>query len=106
MQAPSFEALDAFEREARILCALEHPCLPRFIESFPHGEGINTRLYLAHEFIDGQSLQSLEEFYQALWTRGPAGVNVTLKVLHGPNVRDVTVRSIDRAEFIRKRPTI
>jgi S1-C subfamily serine protease len=56
--------------------------------------------------IDGQSLESLEEFYQALWTRGPAGVNVTLKVLHGPNVRDVTVRSIDRAEFIRKRPTI
>ena len=56
MQAPSFEALDAFEREARILCALEHPCLPRFIESFQHGDGINTRLYLAQEFIDGESL--------------------------------------------------
>ena len=56
--------------------------------------------------IDGQSLRSLEEFYQALWTRGPAGVDVTLKVLHGPNMRDVTVRSIDRAEFIRKRPTV
>jgi serine protease Do len=56
--------------------------------------------------IDGQPLQTLEQFYQALWTRGPAGVNVTLKVLHGPMLRDVTVRSIDRAEFMRKRPTV
>jgi len=57
MQAPSFEALDAFEREARILCALDHPCMPRFVKSFQHGEGVHTRLYLAQEFIDGESLE-------------------------------------------------
>ena len=56
--------------------------------------------------IDGQPVQSLEAFYQALWTRGPAGVNVVLTVLHGPMTREVTVRSIDRAEFARKRPTV
>jgi len=27
-------------------------------------------------------------------------------VLHGTEIRDVSVRSIDRLEFIRKRPTI
>jgi S1-C subfamily serine protease len=56
--------------------------------------------------VDGQPVQSLEGFYQALWTRGPAGVAVTLKVLHGPTARDVTVRSIDRTDFVRKRPTV
>ena len=56
--------------------------------------------------IDGQPVASLEQFYQALWRRGPAGVKVVLTVLHGPDMRDVTVRSIDRAEFMRKRPTV
>ena len=56
--------------------------------------------------IDGQPIQTLESFYFKLWTRGPAGVDVVLKVLHGASLRDVVVRSIDRAEFMRKRPTI
>jgi S1-C subfamily serine protease len=53
--------------------------------------------------IDGETVASLETFYGKLWTRGPAGVNVRLTVLHGPTTREVVVRSIDRAEFIRKR---
>jgi serine protease Do len=56
--------------------------------------------------VDGQPVQSLENFYHALWTRGPAGVNVVLTVLHGPTTREVTVRSIDRSEFSRKPPTV
>jgi S1-C subfamily serine protease len=56
--------------------------------------------------IDGQPVESLGQFYQALWGRGPAGVDVVLTVLHGPTMREVTVRSIDRAEFMRKRPTV
>jgi S1-C subfamily serine protease len=56
--------------------------------------------------IDGESIDSLQGFYQALWARGPAGVTVSLRVLHGPNVRDVTVNSIDRADFMKKRPVI
>ena len=50
--------------------------------------------------------ESLRQFYQALWARGPAGVKVSLRVLHGPNVRDVTVTSIDRSDFMTKRPTV
>ena len=56
--------------------------------------------------IDGEPIESLEMFYGKLWTRGPAGVNVRLTVLHGPTTREVVVRSIDRTEFMRKRPTV
>ena len=56
--------------------------------------------------IDGQPVETLRGFYEALWTRGPAGVQVNLRVLHGPNVRDVTVTSIDRTDFMKKRPTV
>ena len=56
--------------------------------------------------VDGQPIESLRQFYQALWARGPAGVQVSLRVLHGPNVREVTVTSIDRADFMKKRPIV
>ena len=56
--------------------------------------------------IEGQPVESLQQFYQALWARGSAGVTVNLRVLHGPNVRDVTVNSIDRSDFMKKRPSI
>ncbi|HET7731330.1 MAG TPA: S1C family serine protease [Usitatibacter sp.] len=56
--------------------------------------------------INGEAVESLEKFYRALWTRGPAGVDVTLTVLHGPTLKEVTVRSIDRQDFMRRRPGI
>jgi len=56
--------------------------------------------------INGEVVSSLENFYQALWTRGPAGVDVVLTVLHGPKAREVTVRSIDRLDFMRRRPGV
>jgi serine protease Do len=56
--------------------------------------------------VDGQSVQSLQQFYEMLWARGPAGVQVNLRVLHGPDLREITVKSIDRSDFMKKRPTI
>ena len=56
--------------------------------------------------INGESVDSLETFYRKLWNRGPAGVDVVLKVLHGVNLKDVTVRSMDRQEFMRRKPGI
>jgi len=53
---PSIEALEAFEREAAFLRRLKHPQIPRFVDSFQLGEGVHTRLYLAQEFIEGESL--------------------------------------------------
>lgn len=56
--------------------------------------------------VNGEAVETLETFYRKLWTRGPAGVEVVLTVLHGPIVRDVTVRSIDRQEFMRRKPGV
>jgi S1-C subfamily serine protease len=56
--------------------------------------------------LSGQKVEKLPDFYRKLWSTGAPGVEVTLKVLHGTEVRDVTIRSIDRLEFLRKRPTI
>ena len=56
--------------------------------------------------VDGIPVESLEKFYNAIWHRGPAGTSFTLKVLHGVDVRDVSVQSIDRREFIRRKPTV
>ena len=53
---PSIEQLDAFEREATFLRGLDHPQTPKFRESFAVGEGVEMRLYLAQEFIEGVSL--------------------------------------------------
>jgi serine protease Do len=56
--------------------------------------------------LDGEKVESLDGFYQRLWSAGPPGVEVRLKVLKGSEARDVRVRSIDRVDHIRKRPTI
>jgi len=56
--------------------------------------------------IDGQQVETLEAFYSKLWTRGPAGVSVVLKVLHGADLRDIVVNSIDRNDFMAKPPMV
>jgi serine protease Do len=56
--------------------------------------------------VTGQKVTSLPEFYTRLWATGAPGVEVTLRVLKGTEVQDVKVRSIDRFEAIRKKPTI
>ncbi|HYC37789.1 MAG TPA: S1C family serine protease [Usitatibacter sp.] len=56
--------------------------------------------------VDGQPVESLEKFYRAVWNRGEAGAELRIKVLHGVQTKEVTVRSIDRREFMRKKPGI
>jgi S1-C subfamily serine protease len=57
--------------------------------------------------VNGQAVESLETFYGKLWARGAQpGSLVRLVVLHGPNLKEVTVRSIDRREFMRRKPGI
>jgi len=53
---PGAQQIDAFEREAATLKTLHHPRIPRFIASFHEGDGVQLRLYLAAEFIEGESL--------------------------------------------------
>jgi S1-C subfamily serine protease len=55
--------------------------------------------------VGNDEVTTLADFYRKLWGRGPAGTAVTLKVLQGSRVRDVTVRSIDRVEYFRPSKT-
>jgi len=55
--------------------------------------------------VNGEAVENLETFYRKLWT-GPPGTEFRLTVLHGVNVKEVVVRSIDRKEYVRRKPTV
>jgi S1-C subfamily serine protease len=56
--------------------------------------------------LAGEDVTSLADFYRKLWARGSAGVDVPLKVLQGTQMREVSVKSIDRVEYFRAKPTL
>jgi serine protease Do len=56
--------------------------------------------------VGGEDVSSLADFYRKLWARGNAGVEVPLKVLQGVQVRELNVRSIDRVDYFRAKPTL
>ncbi len=51
--------------------------------------------------VGGEAVGRQSEFYQRLWSSGDAGAPVVLHVLHKKTVRQLTVRSMDRMEFLR-----
>ena len=55
--------------------------------------------------VGGEEVTSLPQFYRRIWSRGAAGAEVPLKVLQGSQIKDLTVRSIDRTEYFLARPT-
>ena len=55
--------------------------------------------------VGGEEVASLAEFYRKVWARGAAGVDVPLRILQGAQVREVTVRSIDRTEYFQAKPS-
>ena len=55
--------------------------------------------------VGGEEVGSLAEFYRKVWSRGEAGIEVPLRVLQGMQVKDVSVRSIDRLQYFRQKST-
>lgn len=55
-RVPSVQELDAFEREAEALRSLRHPGIPSYVASFREGQGVGLRLYLAAEYVVGETL--------------------------------------------------
>jgi len=55
-RAPDAKTLDDFAREGELLRQLDHPAIPRFVASFTEGTGSGTRLYLAQQHIEGETL--------------------------------------------------
>jgi hypothetical protein len=40
-----------------------------------------------------------------MWSLGAAGTEVPLKILQGAELREIKVRSIDRFQYFREKPT-
>ena len=55
--------------------------------------------------VGSHEVASLAEFYRKVWALGAAGVDVPLRVLQGVQVKEVTLRSIDRVDYFRARPS-
>jgi len=56
--------------------------------------------------VGAEDVASLADFYRKVWARGNAGVEVPLRVLQGTQVKDIGVKSIDRVDYFRVKPTL
>ncbi len=52
--------------------------------------------------VAGEKVGDQAEFYRKVWKQGPAGSTIPLRVLKGGDVRDLSVKSIDRSDFLKK----
>ncbi|MFZ9407104.1 MAG: S1C family serine protease [Burkholderiaceae bacterium] len=52
--------------------------------------------------VGSEKVSEQADFYRKLWKSGPAGTVVSLRLLKGGDLKEVPVRSIDRADFLRK----
>ena len=55
--------------------------------------------------VGGDTVHSQSEFYSKVWGRGKAGDEIALKVLQGADIKNITIRSIDRNEYFRPKQT-
>ena len=55
--------------------------------------------------VGGEQVNSLASFYRRVWSSGAAGAEIALQVLQGAQVKELSVRSIDRSDYFRPRPT-
>jgi S1-C subfamily serine protease len=53
--------------------------------------------------VGGQPVADLETLYRAIRTAGPAGSALAFRVLQQGTVREIEIRSMDRADFIARR---
>jgi S1-C subfamily serine protease len=49
-------------------------------------------------------VSGLADFYRKVWALGNAGVDVPLSILQGIEIRNITVHSTDRYQFLRLKP--
>ena len=55
--------------------------------------------------VKDQPVQSLADFYRKIWALGRAGVNVPLTVLTTQGVEKITVKSGDRYDYLKLKPS-
>ena len=54
--------------------------------------------------VGGKEVEGLGDFYRKIWATGDAGVDVSLSILRGMKIREITVRSVDRYQFLLMKP--
>jgi S1-C subfamily serine protease len=54
--------------------------------------------------VNGKPVAGLSDFYRKVWAAGSAGVEVTLDILKGMEIKAVTVRTGDRTKFLLMTP--
>ncbi|HYF58818.1 MAG TPA: S1C family serine protease [Burkholderiaceae bacterium] len=52
--------------------------------------------------VAGEKVADQAEFYRKVWKVGPAGATIPLKLLKDGDVRDLAIKSIDRADHLKK----
>lgn len=57
----TFRVKELFEREAKILSNLDHPNIPKFLESFLDESEEGASLYLVQEYVEGENLSRIWE---------------------------------------------
>ena len=78
-QASEWKALELFEREARVLKNLEHPAIPKYLDSFDLDTPQDRRFCLVQELIEGESLATL---VQQGWQPGESQVkDIAVQIL-------------------------
>ncbi len=55
--------------------------------------------------VGGSEIESLGDFYRQIWSLGPAGVEIPIKIVRDGRAIDLRVRSADRSSFM-KRPRL
>ena len=55
--------------------------------------------------LDGQPIKGQADLYVRLWAHGEAGTEIPLDVLRGGRVENVVVKSGDREQYLRPKPT-
>ena len=82
----------------------------RVFVSRVHGEGPSQKAGLQERDIilnvDGRPVSGLADFYRKVWALGKAGVQVPLTLLQGSRIKEIEVRSSDRHQYLRIRPTL
>ena len=54
--------------------------------------------------VSGKAVSGLADFYRKVWALGNAGIDIPLSLLRGAQIHDITVRSIDRHQFLILKP--
>ncbi len=52
--------------------------------------------------VDGEKVNTLEAFYKKLWAHPQPDAEIQLTVLQGADVRQITIRAVDRLQQMRK----